>query len=42
MKHSITKLVDNTTMQTSYKTDDLRICEIKEVIAPIQVHDEIP
>ncbi|MDD5274836.1 MAG: 3-deoxy-7-phosphoheptulonate synthase AroG [Methylovulum sp.] len=29
-------------MQTKYNTDDLRICEIKEVIAPIQVHDEIP
>lgn len=25
-----------------YKTDDLRICGIKEVIAPVQVHDEIP
>ncbi|MEQ1486799.1 3-deoxy-7-phosphoheptulonate synthase AroG [Methyloglobulus sp.] len=29
-------------MHTPYKTDDLRICEIKEVIAPVQVHDEIP
>jgi 3-deoxy-7-phosphoheptulonate synthase len=29
-------------MQTPYKTDDLRICEIKEVIAPAQVHDEMP
>lgn len=26
----------------TYKTDDLRICEIKEVIAPVQVHDEVP
>jgi len=30
------------TMETNYKTDDLRISAIKEVIAPIQVHDEIP
>jgi 3-deoxy-7-phosphoheptulonate synthase len=29
-------------MQTKYKTDDLRICEIREVIAPVQVHDEMP
>jgi 3-deoxy-7-phosphoheptulonate synthase len=29
-------------MHTSYKTDDLRICETKEVIAPAQVHDELP
>ena len=29
-------------MQTKYKTDDLRICETKEVIAPLQVHDEMP
>jgi 3-deoxy-7-phosphoheptulonate synthase len=29
-------------MQTPYKTDDLRICETKEVIAPIQVHNEMP
>ena len=27
---------------THYKTDDLRICGIKEVIAPIQVHEELP
>jgi len=27
---------------TNYNTDDLRICETKEVVAPIQVHDEIP
>ncbi|MFZ2726861.1 MAG: 3-deoxy-7-phosphoheptulonate synthase [Methylococcaceae bacterium] len=25
-----------------YKTDDLRICGTKEVIAPVQVHDELP
>jgi 3-deoxy-7-phosphoheptulonate synthase len=29
-------------MQTHYKTDDLRICGIKDVIAPIQVHEEVP
>jgi 3-deoxy-7-phosphoheptulonate synthase len=29
-------------MQTNYKTDDLRICGIKEVIAPVQVHEELP
>ncbi|MGJ0486235.1 MAG: 3-deoxy-7-phosphoheptulonate synthase [Methylomicrobium sp.] len=29
-------------MHTKYKTDDLRICETKEVIAPVQVHDEMP
>jgi 3-deoxy-7-phosphoheptulonate synthase len=29
-------------MQTTYKTDDLRISETKEVIAPVQVHDEMP
>ncbi len=29
-------------MQTKYNTDDLRICETKEVIAPIQVHEELP
>lgn len=29
-------------MPTNYNTDDLRICETKEVVAPIQVHDEIP
>lgn len=29
-------------MQTQYNTDDLRICETKDVVAPIQVHDEIP
>ena len=28
-------------MQSKYNTDDLRICGIKEVIAPIQVHDEL-
>ena len=29
-------------MHTKYNTDDLRICGIKEVIPPAQVHDEIP
>ncbi len=29
-------------MQTHYNTDDLRICETKDVVAPIQVHQEIP
>ena len=29
-------------MQNIYNTDDLRICETKEVIAPDQVHDEVP
>lgn len=29
-------------MQTIFNTDDLRISETKEVVAPIQVHDEIP
>ncbi|RIZ66421.1 MAG: 3-deoxy-7-phosphoheptulonate synthase [Methylococcales bacterium] len=29
-------------MQTKYNTDDLRICATKEVIPPVQVHDEIP
>lgn len=29
-------------MQTQYHTDDLRICETKEVIAPVQVHQEFP
>ncbi len=29
-------------MQNKLNTDDLRICETKEVVAPIQVHDEIP
>jgi len=29
-------------MQTKYNTDDLRICATKEVIAPAQVHDELP
>ncbi len=29
-------------MQTNYNTDDLRICETKEVVAPIKVHEEIP
>lgn len=29
-------------MQNHYNTDDLRICETKDVVAPIQVHEEIP
>ena len=29
-------------MHTKYNTDDLRICETKEVIAPVQVHTEMP
>lgn len=29
-------------MQTNYNTDDLRICETKEVVPPIRVHEEIP
>ena len=29
-------------MQSKYNTDDLRICETKEVIAPVQVHEEMP
>ena len=29
-------------MQTKYNTDDLRISGIKEVIAPVHVHDELP
>ena len=29
-------------MQTKYNTDDLRICATREVIAPVQVHDEMP
>ena len=29
-------------MQTKYNTDDLRICATKEVIPPVQVHDEMP
>ncbi len=29
-------------MQTHYKTDDLRICGVREVIAPVQVHEEFP
>jgi 3-deoxy-7-phosphoheptulonate synthase len=29
-------------MHTPYKTDDLRICETKEVVAPFQVHEELP
>ncbi|MDF9392854.1 MULTISPECIES: 3-deoxy-7-phosphoheptulonate synthase AroG [Methylococcus] len=29
-------------MPSRYNTDDLRICEIKEVIPPVQVHEEFP
>ncbi|KAF3978087.1 MAG: 3-deoxy-7-phosphoheptulonate synthase AroG [Methylococcales symbiont of Iophon sp. n. MRB-2018] len=29
-------------MQSKFNTDDLRICETKEVVAPVQVHEEIP
>ncbi len=29
-------------MQSNFNTDDLRICETKEVIAPVNIHDEIP
>ncbi len=29
-------------MQSTFNIDDLRICETKEVVAPVQVHDEIP
>jgi len=29
-------------MQSKFNTDDLRICETKDVLAPIQIHDEIP
>jgi len=29
-------------MHTKYNTDDLRICGTKEVIAPVQVHTEMP
>ncbi|MGZ8163232.1 MAG: 3-deoxy-7-phosphoheptulonate synthase AroG [Methylobacter sp.] len=29
-------------MHSKYNTDNLRICGIKEVIPPIQVHDELP
>ncbi|WGS86379.1 3-deoxy-7-phosphoheptulonate synthase AroG [Methylomonas sp. UP202] len=29
-------------MPTHYNTDDLRICDTKDVVAPIQVHEEIP
>lgn len=32
----------NATMPNLYNTDDLRITETKEVIAPVQVHDEMP
>ncbi len=29
-------------MQSKFNTDNLRICETKEVVAPVQVHEEIP
>lgn len=29
-------------MQNQLRTDDLRICGIKEVVAPVQVHEEFP
>ena len=29
-------------MQSKFNTDDLRICETKEVVPPFQIHDEIP
>lgn len=29
-------------MQSKFNIDDLRICETKEVVAPVQVHEEIP
>jgi 3-deoxy-7-phosphoheptulonate synthase len=29
-------------MPSAYNTDDLRICEIKEVIPPVQLHEEFP
>lgn len=38
----IKKLVEIRHMQAPYQTDDLRICQTKEVIAPVQVHDEMP
>jgi len=34
--------IDTAAMQNEYNTDDLRICEIKEVIPPHEVHDEFP
>lgn len=29
-------------MQSKFNTDDLRICEIKKVVAPVQLHNDIP
>ncbi|KAF3984077.1 MAG: 3-deoxy-7-phosphoheptulonate synthase AroG [Methylococcales symbiont of Hymedesmia sp. n. MRB-2018] len=29
-------------MQNKFNTDDLRICETKEVVAPVQIYEEIP
>jgi 3-deoxy-7-phosphoheptulonate synthase len=34
--------IDTAAMQNDFNTDDLRICEIKEVISPHEVHDEFP
>jgi len=29
-------------MHSKFNTDDLRICETKEVVAPVQIHAEFP
>jgi 3-deoxy-7-phosphoheptulonate synthase len=42
MKHITTTSESATPVQNTYNTDDLRICQVKEVIAPIQVHRELP
>jgi len=39
---AMNKQPDIVAMQNDYNTDDLRICEITEVIPPRQVHDEYP
>lgn len=36
------KSIDSAAMPNEYLTDDLRICEIKEVIPPSELHDEFP
>ena len=36
------KTVDHPSLGNEFNTDDLRICEIKEVIPPELVHDEFP
>jgi len=36
------KSSEPTVMGNAFNTDDLRICEIKEVIPPVAVHDEYP